>query len=83
MFESVVNVSDFTLVDSIHEQDNPIVESEEVRKFHAYLLKHAREILGLNLAALPLMTYKTPDFELNAKGKVFERENSIQFNVIH
>ena len=55
---------------SIHKKDSPIVELEEVRTFHASLVKHTKEIIGLNLAAVPLMMYKTPDFELYATGKV-------------
>ena len=55
---------------SIHKKDRPIVELEEVRTFHASLVKHTKEIIGLNLAAVPLMMYKTPDFELYATGKV-------------
>lgn len=33
-------------------------------------MRHTYKILGLNLAAVPLIMYRTPDFELHATGKV-------------
>ena len=46
------------------------MELDEVRHFHASLIRHTKEMLGLNLAAVPLIMYKTPDFELYSTGKV-------------
>lgn len=54
----------------IHDQDSLIVELNEVKKFHDVLVRHTYKILGLNLAAIPLIMYRTPDFELHATGKV-------------
>jgi len=54
----------------IHDSDSRTVESHQVRRFHASLVKHTRETIGVNLAAVPLVMYKTPDFELHATGKV-------------
>ncbi|KAI9561925.1 hypothetical protein GHT06_012887 [Daphnia sinensis] len=54
----------------IHDQDSLVVELNEVKKFHDVLVRHTYQILGLNLAAVPLIIYRTPDFELHATGKV-------------
>lgn len=43
---------------------------KEVQKFHASLVRHTQQIMGVNLAAIPLVVYKSPDFELHATGKV-------------
>ena len=55
---------------SIHEKDNLNVQSSEVKRFHTSLVIHTQNTLGLNLDAVPLLMYKTPDFELYAEGKV-------------
>lgn len=50
--------------------DNRDVELSEVTRFYASLIKHTVNTLGLNLANVPLIMYKTPDFELHTVGKV-------------
>ncbi|EFX84777.1 hypothetical protein DAPPUDRAFT_222696 [Daphnia pulex] len=54
----------------IHDKDNPVVELSEVKRFYSSLIKHTKNTIGLNLAAVPLIMYKTPDFELHTVGKV-------------
>lgn len=55
---------------SIHDEKSRVVELNEVKRFHASLVRHTKQTIGLNLAAVPLAMYKTPDFELHASGKV-------------
>ena len=55
---------------SIHDEKSQVVEFDEVKRFHASLVRHTKQTLGLNLAAVPLVMYKTPDFELHCNGKV-------------
>lgn len=67
----------------IHSQESPIVELDEVRHFHASLIRHTKEMLGLNLAAVPLIMYKTPDFELYSTGKVKVKTTDFIPRILH
>lgn len=69
---------------SIHDANSRTLELHEVRTFHTCLVKHIHNTVGLNLSAIPLVMYKTPDFELHASGKVSDGAKNKKTNkVVH
>lgn len=67
----------------IHDEKSQVVEFDEVKRFHASLVRHTKQTLGLNLAAVPLVMYKTPDFELHCNGKVKVKTANFVPRILH